>query len=428
MQLAGDARRRASARGQVSTASLQSIAERWYGCYGDRGDLFLRETYKHPAKMAVALCFRILEHGERRGWWTPGDTILDPMAGIGTTLICAASLGYHAIGIELEPHFYRLCRENLDHAMERIRHLPQPGTAEILQGDARQLKAMPSGTYQVASAVTSPPYGDQALTDTANISSDGYAATVTSPPYGGKDDHGDDPHPERMQGHGVLFRGYSGAVSSPPYGDASLPSSVPHSIRALARAGQWNQAIAASREYEREQLAKGWIRSVRSDDELRKRIEQALENDMGNYGARAPEGAQIGNLRDPDGDIETALRKDHEGKETYCRAMLRVYQQMHAVLRPGGVVALVTKNPVRDGRLRRLDLDTVRLMAAAGFEFIERCEAMLAEETELPDLFGPPQVKRKERKSFFKRLAERNGSPRVDHEDVLFFRSKAQGS
>ena len=40
-------------------------------------------------------------------------------------------------------------------------------------------------------------------------------------------------------------------------------------------------------------------------------------------------------------------------KETYCAAMLTVYQQLWLVLRPCGVVALVTKNPVKKGAIRR---------------------------------------------------------------------------
>ncbi|MGA2475553.1 MAG: hypothetical protein ABSF73_02925 [Terriglobia bacterium] len=59
---------------------------KWFGCYkGTRGGLFLQESNVHPAKMAVALCFKILTHGLDRGYWKPGDWLLDPMAGIGTT-------------------------------------------------------------------------------------------------------------------------------------------------------------------------------------------------------------------------------------------------------------------------------------------------------------------------------------------------------
>lgn len=103
---------------------------------------------------------------------------------------------------------------------------------------------------------------------------------------------------------------------------------------------------------------------------------------------------------------------------------------MHAVLRlrPAGVVALVTKNPVKAGRIRRLDEDTVRLMQAAGFELVERCQSMLSEELGvaqgLPGIAADRPLRR-ERKSFFKRLHEqKNPHLRVDHEDVLWFRKQ----
>jgi len=52
--------------------------------------------------------------------------------------------------------------------------------------------------------------------------------------------------------------------------------------------------------------------------------------------------------------------------------MLQVYRQCHAVLRPGGVMVLVTKNFIRDKKEIRLDLDTIKLCEAAGFTFQER--------------------------------------------------------
>ena len=255
----------------------------------------------------------------------------------------------------------------------------------------------------------------------------GYAgaeAAVTSPPYGGHDDHGPDPHPERMEGAGTLFRGYSAALTSPPY------------------AGHPGHADAD------EAAGKG----IRAE----KRCPARYTHEAGE--------AQIGNLRDRPGDVDAAVssppwetgavRCENDRKlltdaapghskelaygdgqqqlgnlkgESYCSAMLRVYQQLHAVLKPGGVVCLVTKNPVKGGKIRRLDLDTVRLMAAAGFDLIEHVHAMLTmPEQEQAAMFGAPAtLHRRERKSFFKRLHEKkNPHLRVDHEDVLFFRKK----
>jgi hypothetical protein len=47
---------------------------------------------------------------------------------------------------------------------------------------------------------------------------------------------------------------------------------------------------------------------------------------------------------------------------------------------------------------------------------------MLVEETTHAQLFGADHVMRKERKSFFRRLAEKKGSPRIDYEEVLICR------
>jgi 23S rRNA G2445 N2-methylase RlmL len=42
----------------------------------------------------------------------PGDYVLDPMCGIGTTLVGAVHLGREAIGVEYEPVCFDLARAN----------------------------------------------------------------------------------------------------------------------------------------------------------------------------------------------------------------------------------------------------------------------------------------------------------------------------
>ena len=119
--------------------------EQWWGCYDTpRDGLFTRESNRHPAKMAVGLCFRIIQHGEQRGYWKKGDTILDPMAGIGTTPICAMAEGYRAVCVELEEHFHHLLLQNLAHAAARIH--PKHKPALPIRGDARELCALLSAS------------------------------------------------------------------------------------------------------------------------------------------------------------------------------------------------------------------------------------------------------------------------------------------
>jgi hypothetical protein len=87
----------------------------------------------------------------------PGDLVLDPMAGIGSTLIEAVHLGRDAIGVEYEQEWATLARANLEHA----RAQGAPGHGEVVCGDARHLGAVvdPAVRGLVSMVLTSPPYG-----------------------------------------------------------------------------------------------------------------------------------------------------------------------------------------------------------------------------------------------------------------------------
>lgn len=80
----------------------------------------------------------------------PGDTVLDPFAGYGTTLDRAVALGREAIGVELLP-------ERVDLIRTRV---PQ---ARVTEGDARGLLSVlresgTLGTGRVSLILSSPPY------------------------------------------------------------------------------------------------------------------------------------------------------------------------------------------------------------------------------------------------------------------------------
>jgi tRNA G10 N-methylase Trm11 len=74
----------------------------------------------------------------------PGDAVLDPFAGFGTTLVVAEELGRDGYGIELDP-------ERASHIRSRIQTPDRLFTA-----DARQLGDLPIPPVRLA--VTSPPY------------------------------------------------------------------------------------------------------------------------------------------------------------------------------------------------------------------------------------------------------------------------------
>jgi DNA modification methylase len=85
----------------------------------------------------------------------PGGMVTDPMCGIGTTLVEAAALERHAVGVELEPRWVELARANLTNALPG----QQAALAEVRQGDARRLTdVLGDMAGQVDLVVTSPPY------------------------------------------------------------------------------------------------------------------------------------------------------------------------------------------------------------------------------------------------------------------------------
>lgn len=58
------------------------------------------ETPNHPCPKPISLMHRLL-----RAFTKPGQVILDPFAGSGTTLMAAKNLGRRAVGIEIEERF-----------------------------------------------------------------------------------------------------------------------------------------------------------------------------------------------------------------------------------------------------------------------------------------------------------------------------------
>ncbi len=112
--------------------------------------------------------------------------------------------------------------------------------------------------------------------------------------------------------------------------------------------------------------------------------------------------------------------------ETFWHAARDIVSECYAILRPGGVSAWVVKDFVRNKARVPFCDDWCKLLEACGFVVTHRAHAMLVKETSHPDLFGgADHVERTERKSFFRRLAEKKGSPKIDFEEVVFARKPA---
>ena len=111
-----------------------------------------------------------------------------------------------------------------------------------------------------------------------------------------------------------------------------------------------------------------------------------------------------------------------EEGETFWQASAQILAQCYAILKPGGIAVFVTKDFVRKGQRVTFSEDWLKLCTHTGFEPVEWIKASLVKQDRHPGLFGEEVVKQTERKSFFRRLAEKKGSPRIDHEDLLIVR------
>ena len=106
----------------------------------------------HPAKMLPAIAAHAIAT-----YTTPGDTVLDPMCGSGTTLGEAVRAGRHAIGVDIEAPFTAIATANLELAASQ----GATGHGQVITGDATRLLDLlpPHAHGQIALVMTSPPYG-----------------------------------------------------------------------------------------------------------------------------------------------------------------------------------------------------------------------------------------------------------------------------
>ncbi|HXI17533.1 MAG TPA: DNA methyltransferase, partial [Chloroflexota bacterium] len=200
-----------------------------------RKRLFTPDSLRHPAKMHLELARDLFLR-----YTQPGQTVLDPFFGIGTSLIGAAlPEPRNIIGQELEPPFVELARGNWDKIKRRTLPGMPLGDVTILQGDSRRLP-LPTATDAgvVDSCVSSPPYAD-ALSDgrdegrkISQLETRIASGRVPSGREYGRGSgylakYSDDP-----ANIGNLPHAPSAILSSPPYGDVASRnrSEEPHSL------------------------------------------------------------------------------------------------------------------------------------------------------------------------------------------------------
>src|SRR5512147_3305509 len=87
----------------------------------------------HPAKFPETLAQEFIEFFTKRG-----ETVLDPMAGTGSTLVAALRAGRHSYGIELNPKYADIARRVVREEREVLGLSVKDLNSEIMVADATQ--------------------------------------------------------------------------------------------------------------------------------------------------------------------------------------------------------------------------------------------------------------------------------------------------
>ena len=107
----------------------------------------------HPAKFPETMAQEFIEFFTKRG-----ETVLDPMAGTGSTLIAALRAGRNSYGIELNPNYAEIARQLITEERAALGNSGDNLKSEIITGDASQISTLNLPTIDYV--LTSPPYWD----------------------------------------------------------------------------------------------------------------------------------------------------------------------------------------------------------------------------------------------------------------------------
>lgn len=365
----------------------------WHGCYdaGWRG-LITPESYSHPAKMSRALVVRIFDRLFDTGTLKAGDLCVDPFNGIGSTGIEAASRGVRYVGCELEPTFVDITRANFEmHRRDwETMGRPLPG---VVQGDSRRLREV-LRLAGVDVCVSSPPYAESGQDYKRGWSSIDKSKGV---------------HNHYSRQEEASYGTTSGQLGAMPSGSVAAVVRSPPFTQGYAGGGGINVDG-----YVGDKRKPGWSGTKEGPDPVGSRTYQ------GTGAVR-----EAGNMETmPFGDVAAvaspAGQLGQEAGETFWSAARDIIAESYSILKPGGTAVWVVKSFVRNKQIVDFPGDWRALCESLGFVTTLEVHASLVSETTHGDLFDGTTTKRTERKSFFRRLAEKKGSPRIDFETVWF--------
>lgn len=392
----------------------------WFGLYREswQGEI-VPDAFAHPAKFSRALIRRIYQHALQQGYVKAGDVIADPFGGVALGALDAMRYGLHWRGVELEERFVKLGNENLALWQQRYEAaFPGWGTARLLQGDSRRLCDVLGMADLILS---SPPYS---VTSAANQGNN--QRRFADPSYRPKERDGD----RYGESNGQLANYPEGdvdaAISSPPYADSVDGTGEGPGAR-------WdfvhhNGDNATKRSSDNGYGATPGNLGAMADGVVSSPPYTGLGADIKHHGikghARVVHDVNYGNAEY--GSSEGQL--GNNGTDTFWTAAKTIVEQVHAILRPGGVAIFVTGDYVRDGQRVEFGNQWLQLCQACGFSPLEWITCWKREPGPVQlALVGDDHDHTIDRVSFFRRLANRrNPAAAILNEDVLIVRKEAR--
>jgi DNA modification methylase len=107
----------------------------------------------HPAKFPETLAQEFIEFFTKQG-----ETVLDPMAGTGSTLVAALRAGRNSYGIELNPKYAEIAKQMIEEEWTALGEKVGGLTSNVICGDATKIADFQLPTFEYV--LTSPPYWD----------------------------------------------------------------------------------------------------------------------------------------------------------------------------------------------------------------------------------------------------------------------------